>query len=164
MNNVVLLLGSNMGDRHFYLEKASSEINRELGKISRYSSVYETAPWGKTEQKIFLNKVVVLSSPLSAEELITRIISIEERMGRIRKEKWEPRVIDIDILFFNDEQISTANLTVPNPGLHERKFTLVPLAELMPGFIHPVLKKSIADILKELNDPLEVKKISNHLA
>lgn len=164
MNKVVLLLGSNMGDRHFNLEKASVEINREFGKISRHSSVYETAAWGNTNQKKFLNQVVILSSALPAEEMMKRIISMEEKMGRIRKEKWEPRIIDIDILFFNDEVISTPNVIVPHPGLHERKFTLKPLAELIPGFIHPVLRKSIAELLEELNDPLEVTKISNHLA
>src|ERR1043166_4904962 len=147
MNKVVLLLGSNEGNRLVNLENAILEIKKEPGKVQQLSAVYETAPWGNKEQKKFLNQVIILSTSLSPQEMMKKILSIEERMGRIRKKKWEARIIDIDILFFNESVISEPNLVVPHPGLHERKFTLVPLAELIPGFIHPVLKKSISEIL-----------------
>ncbi len=164
MNRVVLLLGSNIGERLLNLEKAEREISALPGKIVQHSSVYETAAWGNTKQESFLNSVVVIQSSLSADEMMRKIISIEEAMGRIRTKKWEARVIDIDILFFNDEIISTENLTVPHPGIHLRKFTLIPLAELMPSYIHPVLKKSVSDLLSDLKDPLEVKIFSTHPA
>ena len=164
MNNVVLLLGTNVGDRLINLEKAWKEIQNTLGKVIRYSSVYETAPWGNSQQQNFLNQVILIESTSSAEVIMKKIIDIEENMGRIRKKKWEPRIIDIDILFFNKEIISHHDLEIPHPRIRERKFTMVPLAELIPEFIHPVFKKSIIELLKELNDPLDVKKISNHLA
>jgi len=161
MNSVVLLLGSNMGDRFTNLEKGSDEIKMGIGEIIQQSSMYETAAWGNENQEQFLNKVVTVNSSLKAAQLMKRILSIEEKMGRIRMKKWEPRIIDIDILFYNNEMISNETLTVPHPSLHLRKFTLMPLAELMPDYIHPVLKKSITDLLHELNDSLEVKKISS---
>ena len=164
MNNVVLLLGTNVGDRPGNLKKALQEINIMLGQTIQQSSVYETAPWGNTEQEIFLNRVVIIQSEINAEEMMDRILRIENEMGRVRTMKWEPRIMDIDILFFNNEIILTKNLIVPHPNLHERKFTLMPLAELMPDFVHPVLKKTIAEILLDLDDNLEVTKTSYNLA
>jgi 2-amino-4-hydroxy-6-hydroxymethyldihydropteridine diphosphokinase len=160
MNNAALLLGSNMGDREINLERACNEINDGLGKIIQRSSVYETEPWGNTEQDCFLNMVVIVNSSMEAEQMMEHIISIEEKLGRVRTKKWEPRIIDIDILFYDDEIISKKNLVVPHPDLHLRKFTLMPLAEVMPAYIHPVLKKSMAELLHEIKDPLDVKKIS----
>ena len=162
MNNAVLLIGSNMGEREAHLERACMEIERELGKIIQRSSVYETAPWGNVDQERFLNRVVKIRSSLGAEQMMERILLIEKKMGRVRTKKWEPRIIDIDILFYDEEIISTGNLVIPHPDLHLRKFTLIPLAELMPGYMHPVLKKSISDLLHELNDSLEVKKMESN--
>jgi len=164
MNQAVLLLGSNVGARPANLERAIMELGEHAGQINMQSPVYETAPWGNTHQAPFLNQVVVLSTTMHAAGLMDRILSIEERMGRRRKEKWEPRVIDIDILFFNDEIRDEKNLTIPHPEMHKRKFTLVPLAQLLPGFVHPVLKKTVSELLGELDDPLEVKKISPQLS
>ena len=164
MNKVVLLLGSNMGERHTNIKKASISIEHELGKIVQSSSVYETEPWGNTQQQHFLNQVIIISSDLTSEELMKKIISIEEKSGRIRKIKWEPRIVDIDVLFFNNETISTKILTVPHPGLHLRKFALIPLVELIPEFNHPVLKKSMTELLHDLKDPLEVKKTLTQIA
>ena len=164
MNKVVLLLGSNMGERHTNIKKASISIEHELGKIVQSSSVYETEPWGNTQQQHFLNQVIIISSDLTSEELMKKIISIEEKSGRIRKIKWEPRIVDIDVLFFNNETISTKILTVPHPGLHLRKFALIPLVELIPEFNHPVLKKSMTELLHDLKDPLEVKKKLTQIA
>jgi len=164
MNNVTLLLGSNVGNRFAHLETALQMIKNEIGKIALQSSVYETEPWGNTKQGFFLNQVVVVESQLEAEKIMKHLISMEKKMGRERTEKWGPRIIDIDILFFNEEIISTNQLTVPHPSLHERKFTLIPLNEIMPGFIHPVLKKTVSDLLNETQDSLEVKKTPANLA
>lgn len=164
MNKAVLLLGSNMGERHTNIKNASISIEHELGKIVQSSSVYETEPWGNTQQQHFLNQVIIISSDLTSEELMKKIISIEEKSGRIRKIKWEPRIVDIDVLFFNSETISTKILTVPHPGLHLRKFALIPLVELIPEFIHPILKKSMTELLHHLKDPLEVKKTLTQIA
>lgn len=164
MNKVVLLVGSNIGERYTNLINAAISIEEELGEIVQSSSVYETEPWGNRHQQKFLNQAIVISSELPSDELMKKIISIEEKSGRVRKIKWEPRIVDIDVLFFNSETISTKELVVPHPGLHLRKFALVPLAELMPEFIHPVLKRSIAELLGDLKDPLEVTKLLIHLA
>jgi 2-amino-4-hydroxy-6-hydroxymethyldihydropteridine diphosphokinase len=162
MSSVVILIGSNMGERMNHLERACVEIERELGKIIQRSSIYETAPWGNIDQEKFLNRIIKIHSSIGAEQMMERILLIEKKMGRVRTKKWEPRMIDIDILFYDNEIISTDNLVIPHPGLHLRKFTLVPLAELMPGYIHPVLKKSISDLLHDLNDSLEVKKMESN--
>ena len=164
MNKVVLLLGSNIGDRHANLKNAISSVEQELGRIVQSSSVYETAPWGNIHQQYFLNQAIIISSELTSQELMNTIVSIEEKSGRVRKIKWEPRIVDIDVLFFNNETISTKTLIVPHPGLHLRKFALIPLAELIPEYIHPVLKKSMTELLSELMDPLEVKKVLIHMA
>jgi len=164
MNQVVLLLGSNVGDRLVNLSVAMSEISRELGGITLQSDIYETAPWGNTKQSSFLNQVLVITSRLQSAELMEKIIQIEASMGRMRIQKWEPRIIDIDILFFNDEIISSENLTVPHPDLHLRKFALIPLAEILPHYIHPVLGKAVSVLLENVNDPLEVTKFSSNFA
>jgi len=164
MNNVTLLLGSNVGNRFTHLETALEMIRMEIGKITLRSSVYETEPWGNTKQDFFLNQVVVFESSLNAEKIMELIISMEKKMGRERAEKWGPRIIDIDILFFNEDIISTEQLTVPHPSLHHRKFTLIPLNEIMPGFTHPVFKKNISDLLNDLTDQLEVRKTTANLA
>jgi 2-amino-4-hydroxy-6-hydroxymethyldihydropteridine diphosphokinase len=161
MNRAVLLLGTNVGERFINLGQALDEIKKSMGKISRQSSIYETAPWGNTHQEKFLNQVVMIETNLAVEDVMNSIFAIEKKMGRVRKEKWEPRIIDIDILFYNDEIISTAHLQVPHPSLHLRKFTLIPLAELMPDFVHPLISKTIAALLNEVTDRLEVKKISH---
>jgi 2-amino-4-hydroxy-6-hydroxymethyldihydropteridine diphosphokinase len=160
MNNVVLLLGSNQGVRENHIANARFGILNEIGTVTAASSVYETAPWGNTDQGPFLNQVIVAETQLDAERILQRIFAIENGMGRVRTKKWESRIIDIDILFFNHEVIKTNDLVIPHPSIQLRKFTLVPLNEIMPGYIHPVLSKTVATLLKELNDPLEVKQVS----
>ena len=164
MNRVVLLLGSNIGERIQHLQTAVHEINRLLGKSIQQSSIYETAAWGNIKQEKFLNQVIIIQSEFDAEEILRKILMIEEKIGRKRTMKWEARIIDIDILFFNDEIISNDHLVIPHPNLHERKFTLVPLAELIPGYYHPVLKKTISALLLEIKDSLDVIKTSYHFA
>jgi 2-amino-4-hydroxy-6-hydroxymethyldihydropteridine diphosphokinase len=160
MNRAILSLGSNMGDRHHHLERAIRELDKHNCRILKHSSVYETAAWGNEKQGNYYNEVLEIETKLSAQQLMQLILQIEQSMGRVRKEKWEPRIIDIDILFFNDEIIHSANLSIPHPHLQERRFVLIPLNEILPELIHPILKKTISVLLNELNDSLEVKKIS----
>lgn len=152
----MLLLGSNLGDREANLAIAREAIGQRIGAVDRESSLYETAAWGKTDQGAFLNQVVSGMTSLSATGLLTEILSIETSMGRVRQVKWSPRVIDIDILFLDDQCIELPDLTIPHPMLHLRRFTLVPLCEIFPDFRHPVFGKPLSALLESLEDPLEV--------
>lgn len=158
MTTVHLLLGSNLGNREHNLQLANREIGRLLGPIITSSSVYKTSAWGKTDQPDFYNQVVVTTTLKSPEEALQAIRAIEDHLGRKRIEKWGSRIIDIDILFWNDQVISTPDLTIPHPGIPYRRFTLIPLAEISPDFVHPVLQKSVQQLLQECTDTLSVEK------
>jgi 2-amino-4-hydroxy-6-hydroxymethyldihydropteridine diphosphokinase len=158
-NRAYLLTGGNMGNRAEYLHDASGNISGSCGKILKKSSLYETAAWGKTNQPNFFNQVLFIETALSADELMKQILLIEEKMGRIRDEKYGARIIDIDILFFNDEIINKLQLVIPHPEIQNRRFVLAPMNEIAPEFIHPVLLKNIGTLLKECGDKLDVKKI-----
>lgn len=158
MNAAYLLIGGNTGDRLSYLHAAAEAIKRQCGQIKKRSSVYETAAWGNQNQDSFLNQALEVFTKLSAYELLDCILQIEENMGRIRKERYGPRIIDIDILLFNDEIIDARNLKIPHPELPNRRFALQCLNEIAARKKHPVLKKTIARILKECTDPLRVDK------
>lgn len=162
MNKAYLLLGTNEGEREQWLKQAIERLN-DFGAIERTSSVYETAAWGIEEQPDFLNMVVLLKTHLSAPELLKATQVVEESLGRQRILKWGQRTLDIDILFFNDDVIQTEILHIPHPHLHERRFTLAPLNELASGFIHPVLKKTVAELVNVCKDPLQVRKLELHL-
>ncbi len=157
---IYLLSGSNLGDKNANLEQAKTLIQSHIGSIERFSSVYETAAWGKTEQPSFLNQVIEISTSLSPGSLLNIALQIEQDMGRVRVEKWGERLIDLDILYYNDAVYSSSHLTIPHPGIPGRRFTLVPLVELAPGFIHPLLKKTNEVLLEECQDPLPVNKIT----
>ncbi|HEY9001509.1 MAG TPA: 2-amino-4-hydroxy-6-hydroxymethyldihydropteridine diphosphokinase [Mucilaginibacter sp.] len=159
MIDVFLLLGSNLGDRSEYLQKAIHLIETELGGIVQTSSVYETEAWGKNDEPNYLNQVVRVNTALSARQVLEKILQIETKMGRIREEKWGSRIIDIDILFYGHDIINEPGLIVPHPELQNRKFTLEPLNELAPDLQHPVLEKSIFQLKNELKDNLVVKKL-----
>ena len=158
MNTVYLLLGSNMGDSEQMLSVATNMIEKNIGKLTTSSVIYKTAAWGKEDQPDFLNQIIIVSSLLSSSTLLKEIFIIEKEMGRVRTTKNAARVIDIDMLFFNDEIIQTENLTVPHKQIQNRKFVLVPLAEIAPDFIHPVLKKSSLELLSICSDKLNVQK------
>jgi len=159
MNNVFLLLGSNLGDRNLLLQQAIKYIEKDIGPVVKKSSVYETQSWGKTGEPDYLNRVIEIETGLQAQAILQKILAIEQTMGRKREEKWGSRVIDIDILFYNSAIINKPGLHIPHPELHKRRFTLEPLAEIAPDFIHPVLKTSSSQLKNELKDNLIVKKI-----
>lgn len=157
---VHLLLGGNLGDRVLMLENAVKLIAEHVGEIIIASKLYETAAWGKEDQNAFLNQVLLVESRFSSAEILIKIQHIENKLGRIRFEKWSERLIDIDILFIENEITETSNLIVPHPFIQDRRFTLIPLSEISPDFIHPVFNKSIVDLLSSCADSLEVKPIN----
>jgi 2-amino-4-hydroxy-6-hydroxymethyldihydropteridine diphosphokinase len=160
MNKAYLLTGGNLGNTKQNLQLAAQHIEINCGKIVRQSAIYETAAWGNTQQPAFLNQVLELATSLNPEALMTALLQIEESMGRIRAEKYGPRLIDIDVLLYNQEIIHTQLITVPHPELANRRFVLVPLAEIAPGLKHPVLQKTIQQLLQTCPDQLAVKKFS----
>jgi 2-amino-4-hydroxy-6-hydroxymethyldihydropteridine diphosphokinase len=147
-----LLTGSNIGDSQAHLLEALKHIEEQIGEVLAVSSVYKTEPWGNKNQQDFLNQVLEVHSSLHPEVVLDRILAIEQLMGRNREVKWEPRVIDIDILFARDQQIQTPELQIPHPLLHERRFTLLPLSEIAPELVHPVFHKSILELLADCPD------------
>ncbi len=158
MNKAILLTGSNMGDREVQLSKAKNLIEIYCGVVKEVSHLYETAAWGNTEQGKFLNQALEIETNLNARQLIRKILKTEKLMGRVRKEKYGPRLIDIDIIFFNEEKHAYSFLTLPHPEVQNRRFALEPLAEIAPGYIHPVLHKSIKQLLTDCTDPLPVRR------
>ena len=159
-NTAYLLLGGNLGDREANLKKAIELLNDKIGHVIAISSLYETAAWGKTDQPSFLNQAVSLRTRLTALEVLAHALSIEQELGRVRKDKWGERLIDIDLILFGDEIINIPDkLQVPHPHMQDRKFVMEPLAEIAPGLVHPVLGKTILSICRNINDPLEVKKL-----
>lgn len=158
-NTSYLLIGGNLGKRFLNLQKAKIEIGKRIGKINIESSIYETAAWGVEEQPDFLNQVLEVSTELSPKELLAEIHIIEAILERKRLRKWGTRTMDIDILFYESQIINTPNLKIPHPYLHLRRFTLVPLCDLIPDFVHPVLQKTVKELLEECGDELEVRKV-----
>jgi 2-amino-4-hydroxy-6-hydroxymethyldihydropteridine diphosphokinase len=159
MRTAHLLIGGNLGNRKENLSKAVSLINEQCGALTRSSSIYETEAWGKTDQPSFLNQALEISTSLNARQLMRKVLQIEEEMGRVRKEKLGPRIIDIDILLFENEIHDLRFLKIPHPEMQNRRFVLVPLAEINSSLQHPVLKKTIAELLEKCPDNLEIKKL-----
>lgn len=160
MNNVYLLTGGNLGDRLQNLQQACEQVEKQVGTVLQKSSIYETAAWGFTNQPSFLNQVLFISTTLTAENLLQALLTIEQSQGRKRLQKMGPRIIDLDILFYNNEIISAQDLIVPHPQIANRRFVLTPLNEIAANFIHPVLQKTIHQLLEDCPDQLEVKRLS----
>ena len=168
--NVFLLLGSNQGDREGNLLKACAGITKRIGNILKRSSVYETEPWGFEDSTWFYNQAIEIETELSPEGILEEIHGIEKGLGRIREApscysgcscstEYSSRTIDIDILFYGSKIHFTEDLMIPHPRLHERRFSLMPLDEIAPGFIHPVYRKPVSELLHECLDEGKVSRL-----
>ena len=158
MNTAYLLIGGNVGNRAANLQTALRRIAETCGTINSTSSLYETAAWGNTDQPSFYNQAVVVTTPLSPEGLMDQLLDIELEMGRIRTQKYGPRTIDLDILMIDDLVLNTEKLTIPHPQMQNRRFALLPLAEVAPTLIHPLFNQSIEVLLQNCPDTLDVQK------
>ena len=158
MNTAILLSGSNMGDRLRHLRTAKEYLLSAGCVLQAESSIYETAAWGNQEQPSFLNQAWHITTQQGPVDLLAALLDIEKSMGRRRIQKWESRVIDIDILFYDQLVYQSEALVLPHPHLHERKFALMPVAEILPQWMHPVFHKTVDTLLHEVNDPLPVTK------
>jgi len=169
--SVYLLLGSNRGDRQQNLLQACARIKQDAGSILKISSVYETEPWGFEDSTSFYNQALEIETGLAPGELLQKIQSIERELGRIRNatvcgtacacppESYSSRTLDIDILFYGSKILFTDELMIPHPRLHERRFTLIPLEEIAAGFIHPVYRKPVSELLQVCTDTGDVKRM-----
>lgn len=156
MTGIYLLLGTNIGNRNKNLERAREMLVSNGITIRKESDIYETAAWGKEDQEPFLNQVIEVETGKSPQRMLFIANMIEKEMGRERFEKWGSRLIDIDILYFNDIVFQEENLKIPHPEIQNRRFTLTPMVEIAPEFIHPSLQKSQSQLLEECADSLEV--------
>lgn len=147
-----------MGDRPKNLREAARLLRERAGAITAESAMYETAPWGDVQQPDYLNQALVLETPLSAVQLLEETMQAEREIGRIRRLKWDSRVIDIDIIFFNNEVITLPHLKVPHPQMQYRRFVLAPLQEVVPDWTHPILQLTVEQLLEACPDPLPVHK------
>jgi 2-amino-4-hydroxy-6-hydroxymethyldihydropteridine diphosphokinase len=151
-NKLVLGLGSNLGNRYAYIHQAKQLIELVLGAKGKLSNVYTSPPWGETNQPGFLNAALILETEKNIEFCFAAIKNTEKELGRIHIKRWGPRCIDIDILFFNDNILETDNLCVPHKNIAERAFVLAPLADIVPDFEHPITKKTMVELLQNLDN------------
>jgi len=157
---VYLLLGSNLGDSRAVIEEAIGQIDATVGDVAARSAYYETAAWGNEDQPSFLNVAIAVKTTKLPHEVLEKVLGIEEALGRVRKDKWGARLIDIDIILYGNEIVDDGQrLQIPHPFMHERKFVLAPLAEIAPEVVHPVLGQNILTVLSILKDNLTVTKL-----
>lgn len=164
MNEAFLCLGGNMGDRLANLNLTKALIAEERLVIIAQSNIYETKAWGSENSPDYYNQCIKISTHLKAAELIKLLLDIERKLGRVRNgSKNEPRTVDIDVLFYNQEILNTDLLILPHPRLHLRQFVLKPLCEIAPDHIHPVLGKTISQLLLSCTDTLSAEKIEQNV-
>ena len=156
---IYLLLGTNLGDRAANMRYATAHIEQAVGPVVAASSWYETAAWGILDQPSFYNQVIRVATLLSHEPLLRTLQSIEQQLGKVKLGHWRERLIDLDVLYYGYRLVRTPFLTLPHPELHNRRFTLVPMCEVAPQFVHPVFSKTQVQLLKECEDRLEVRKV-----
>ncbi len=153
MNSVYLLLGGNIGNIAGNFNKAKGLLEKHIGKISDSSPVYCSEPWGFESKNMFYNQAIFVETKLMPKDLLSSILSIESKVGRKKKKNvMESRIIDIDILFYNNRIINEKDLNIPHPRMHLRKFALIPMSDLDPELKHPVFGKSIRQLLEACND------------
>ncbi|MBF0558621.1 MAG: 2-amino-4-hydroxy-6-hydroxymethyldihydropteridine diphosphokinase [Nitrospirae bacterium] len=152
MATLYIGIGSNLGDRRANCMRALELMNESGMTVTTKSSFYETEPWGMKEQPLFMNMAVIVETGLSAQAALASLKCIEEKMGRQESGRWGPRCIDLDILFYDDEIIAEKDLRIPHPLLHKREFVLLPLIEIAPDKRHPVLLKTVRQLMEELNN------------
>lgn len=156
MDKVVFIIGGNLGDRRVLIEEAKRFLVLQFGESKLTSSIFETAAWGGKSFGKYLNQVLIFETKESPETILTKILGIEEKMGRKREVKWGDRIMDIDILYFGNKIIQSPSLTIPHPFIQERRFVLEPLNEIIPEFPHPVLAKKQKELLELCSDTSEV--------
>jgi 2-amino-4-hydroxy-6-hydroxymethyldihydropteridine diphosphokinase len=160
--NVFVGIGSNLGVPTENCEKAIRLLNTSPKiEVSDRSSLYESEPVGETSQNWFINAVVAIKTSLDPERLLSEFFEIENNLGRKRREKWGPRIIDLDMLVYENYVINSTTLTLPHPEMTKRRFVLLPLSEFAGDYLHPIENKTIYDLLKELPDNPQVRKISS---
>ena len=152
-----LSLGGNLGNTIEIFQNSREILTKKVGKITQISSLYQTAAWGPIPQNDFINQVIEVETKLSAPKLMDILLEIELQQGRVRQERWGPRTLDLDIIFFGEQLISTENLEIPHPRMEDRKFVLIPMVEINPNLIHPISRKSIRQILLECKDECDCK-------
>lgn len=162
MENCLVLFGSNMGDKNEIFAQACLLINNRCGHVAAVSSAYESEPWGFEAEEWFLNRLIIVETELEPEEMMRRLLEIEKELGRVRHpetEGYTSRTADLDILYFGDRVMVSDSLIVPHPRLHKRRFTLLPLCEMVPQFVHPALQLTQTELLERCPDTSEVRKI-----
>ena len=159
MAEVCILLGGNLGDKSKIFEETRKQIGKKIGSITKLSSVYITEPWG-FDSELFWNQAIIVSTTLNPHQILHETQAIERDMGRIKNaQHYEARVMDIDLLFYDDLQLNTTDLTLPHPKMEERKFVLVPLNEIAPEKRHPVSGRKVKEMLLRCKDRLKVERI-----
>ena len=156
---IYLLLGTNLGDRAANLKQATQRIEELVGPVAESSSYYETAAWGVTDQPAFYNQVVRVETTLGHEAMLRTLQEIERQLGKVKVGHWRERLIDLDILYYGNRVVRTPWLTLPHPQIQYRRFTLVPLVELAPRFVHPVLGQTQRELLAGCADELAVTRV-----
>jgi 2-amino-4-hydroxy-6-hydroxymethyldihydropteridine diphosphokinase len=157
--NAYLCLGSNTGNTRKNFRDALALIEKKIGKVVKKSHLYETQPWGNPDQDNFLNQMVMVNTTLEPRQILEEITRIEREMGRERKEKWGPRIIDIDIVLYGKRVIRDKGLEIPHPEMHKRAFVLVPLMELAPDYEHPILHQPIDELYMSCEDESDVRRL-----